>query len=191
MMNDIDIKSLWGGQQVPAANLSAIRKKIRNFRLHRIGEAYAVIVLMISAIALGATIWICWTPLLAVTKVGIVLVSVGLILPVLSYGRLLHLYYGLKADSANIDYMDSLLKIKKQEHRQQHVVLDLYFSFLSLGLALYSYEYTFSHSFYRGVIAYSALLLWISLNWFVFRPYIVKKRNRRFSDFVRCIEKLF
>lgn len=63
MMNDIDIKSLWKGQQAPVADLSAIRKKIKRFRLRRIGEAYAVIMLMILAIVFGAVIWICWTPL--------------------------------------------------------------------------------------------------------------------------------
>ena len=88
MMSDIDIKSLWKGQQAPVADLSAIRKKIKRFRLRRIGEAYAVITLMILAIVFGAVIWICWTPLLTVTKVGITLLSIGFMLPALSYGRL-------------------------------------------------------------------------------------------------------
>ena len=127
-------------------------------------------------------------PLLSVTKAGIILLSIGFMLPVLSYGRLLRLYYGLKTDCSNVDYMSNLLKIKKQEHRQQHIVLNLYFLFLSLGFSLYTYEYTFHHSSPRGIIAYSVLLSWISLNWFVFRPYIIKKRNRRFSKLVKCIE---
>ena len=119
-MNDIDIKSLWKGQQAPVADLSVIRKKIKRFRLRRIGEAYAVITLMILAIVFGAIIWICWTPLLTVTKMGIILLSIGFMLPALSYGRLLRLYYGLKIDSNNIDYIDNLLRIKKREYRQQH-----------------------------------------------------------------------
>lgn len=94
MMNDIDIESLWKGQQTTVADLSAIRKKIKCFRLRRIGEAYAAIMLMILAIVFVTVIWICWTPLLTVTKVGVTLVSIGFMLPVLSYGRLLRLYYG-------------------------------------------------------------------------------------------------
>ena len=109
-------------------------------------------------------------------------------LPALSYGRLLRLYYGLKIDSNNIDYIDNLLRIKKREYRQQHLILDLYFFFLSIGFALYGYEYTFFHSFYWGIIAYSILLLWIALNWFVFRPRIIRKRNHKFYDFMRYIE---
>ena len=173
MMNDIDIKSLWKGQQAPVADLSVIRKKIKRFRLRRIGEAYAVITLMILAIVFGAIIWICWTPLLTVTKMGIILLSIGFMLPALSYGRLLRLYYGLKIDSNNIDYIDNLLRIKKREYRQQHLILDLYFFFLSIGFALYGY---------------SILLLWIALNWFVFRPRIIRKRNHKFYDFMRYIE---
>lgn len=188
MMNDIDIKSLWKKQQTPALDLSAIRKKIRHFRLRRLGESYAVIILMTSAIGLGMVVWIYWTPLLTLTKTGIALLSVGFLLPVLSYGRQLHLYYGLKPDCSNSNYMKKLLKIKKQEYHQQHIVLDLYFLLLSLGFSLYMYEYTFFHSTCRGITAYSALALWICLNWFVFRPYIIKKRNRKFADFVKDIE---
>ena len=47
MKNDIDIKSLWKGQQVPVIDLSAVRKKIKYFRLRRMGESCAVIMLMI------------------------------------------------------------------------------------------------------------------------------------------------
>lgn len=175
MKNDIDIKSLWKGQQVPVIDLSAVRKKIKYFRLRRMGESCAVIMLMMLASASGVTVWIHWPPLLSVTKAGIILLSMGFMLPVLSYGRLLRLYYGLKTDCSNVDYMSNLLKIKKQEHRQQHIVLNLYFLVLSLGFSLYTYEYTFHHSSPRGIIAYSVLLSWISLNWFVFRPYIIKK----------------
>ena len=94
----------------------------------------------------------------------------------------------LKIDSPNIDYIDNLLRIKKREYRQQHLILNLYFFFLSIGFALYGYEYTFFHSFYWGIIAYSILLLWIALNWFVFRPRIIRKRNHKFYDFMRYIE---
>lgn len=187
-MNETDIKSLWKGQQIPAIDLSAMHKKIKSFRLRRIGESCAVIVLMILAIASGMIVWMCWTPLLAVTKAGIVVLSAGFILPLLSYGRLIRLYYGLKADCSNIDYMDSLLKIKKQEHRQHNTVLNWYFLLLSAGFSCYIYEYTFYRSCQWGIIAYSLLFFWISLNWFVFRPRIIKKRNGKFSDFVKDIE---
>ena len=182
MKNDIDIKSLWKGQQIPVIDLSAVRKKIKYFRLRRMGESCAVIMLMMLASASGVTVWIHWPPLLSVTKAGIILLSIGFMLPALSYGRLLRLYYGLKTDCSNVDYMSNLLKIKKQEHRQQHIVLNLYFLFLSLGFSLYTYEYTFHHSSPRGIIAYSVLLSWISLNWFVFRPYIIKNATAGFPN---------
>lgn len=117
MMNDTDLRNLWKGQQIPAVDLSAIRKKIRYFKLRRIGESYAIIILMILVIAFGVMIWIHWTPLLTVTKMGIILLTTGFILPILSYGKLLRLYHGLKIDSSNVDYMNRILKIKRQEYR--------------------------------------------------------------------------
>lgn len=87
-----------------------------------------------------------------------------------------------------VDYMNRLLEIKRQEHRQLHIVLDLYFMFLSSGFSLYIYEYTFCRSSCLGIVAYSLLFLWISINWFVFRPYMIRKRNRKFSDLIKNIE---
>ena len=188
MMNDTDLRNFWEGQQTPVVDLSAIHKKIKYFKLRRIGESYAIIILMILAIAFGMMIWIHWTPLLTVTKMGIILLTTGFMLPILSYGKLLFLYHRLKIDNSNVDYMNRILKIKKQEYRQQHFILNLYFLFLSLGFVLYCYEYTFYRSFYWGIIAYSILLLWITLNWFVLRRSMIKKRHRKFSDFMNLVE---
>lgn len=188
MMNDNDMKSLWLGQQVPAADLSVVRHKIRYFRLCRVGEACVVIVLMALVIAFGLFIWMHWTPLLAVTKVGIVLLAVGCILPVLSYSRQLYLYQRLRIDSSNVDYTNGLLNIKRLEFRQQPVVLTLYFVLLSGGFGLYVYEYAFSRSLCCGIMVYVALLLWIVLNWIVIRPRVLLRRNRKFACFMKYIE---
>lgn len=188
MKSEIDIQSLWKEQQTPIADLSAIRKKIKAFRLSRIGEALAVIVLLNLAAIAGMIIWIYWTPRLISTQIGIALLFIGFTLPILSHGRLLFLYYGLKVDGTNMDYLKRLLKTKKEEYRWQTIVLNLYFLFLSFGFGLYIYEYTFCRSFFFGIIAYVVLLLWIALNWFVFRPHIIEKRNRKFDDFMKYIK---
>lgn len=187
-MNDTEIKSLWRGQPAPVAELPVMRARINRFRSRRIAEACAVILLMMAAIAFGVLIWTCWPPQLILTRVGIVLACAGFMLPVWSYGRALSLYYGLNPDCSNRDYMARLSKIRRTEYKRQHVVLNLYFLLLSSGFALYTYEYAFSRSWRFGVVACSVLLLWIALNWFVLRPHLLKRRNRRFAEFERWIE---
>ena len=58
----MDMRALWKGQPAPVADLDAMRRRIRRFALRRIGEACAVIVLMMAAIAAGVLIWTCWPP---------------------------------------------------------------------------------------------------------------------------------
>ena len=89
----MDMRALWKGQPAPVADLDAMRKRIRRFALRRIGEACAVIVLMMAAIAAGVLIWTCWPPRLLLTRVGIVLTYASLTLPAWSYGRVLRLYF--------------------------------------------------------------------------------------------------
>lgn len=187
---EMDLKSLWNARKIPVADLSSVRKQVRRFRWHRLMEVSAIIILTISVMALGVVVWVCWTPQLVVTKIGIVLVTIAFVLSVLSHGRSLYLYYGLNEHCTGINYVNRLLAIKRQEIRLQRIVLSLYFLFLSLGFGLYGYEYTFYRSTVIGVVSYTLLSAWIALNWFVLRPRMLKKRNRRFSDCISHIEKI-
>ena len=63
-------------------------------------------------------------------------------------------------------------------------MLTAYFVLLSLGLCLYMYEYTFARSWPTGIAAYVGLAGWIALNWFYFRPRILRKDKQRLEQFI-------
>lgn len=189
MKNDIDIKTLWDNQQVPPADFSLVRRKIEHFRLRRMIDSAAIVILMLSVIALGLFIWIYWPPQLMTTKIGFILSLSGFMLPLLSFGWLLHLYHKLKKDRPCAVYLEYFSVLKKQENRQQNIILNAYFILLSIGLSFYMYEYTFFRSWQKGAIAYTILLAWIALNWFVFRPRLIKKRKHQFADLMKDIEE--
>lgn len=188
MKSDVDIKTLWDNQQVPPADFSLVRRKIERFRLRRIIDSAAIVILMLSVIALGLFIWIYWPPQLITTKIGLILSLSSFMLPILSFGWLLYLYHKLKKDRPCGVYLEHLSALKKQENRQQNIILNAYFLLLSVGLTFYMYEYTFFQSWQKGAIAYAILLVWIALNWFVFRPRLIKKRKRQFADLMKDIE---
>lgn len=188
MKSDVDIKTLWDNQQVPPADFSLVRRKIERFRLRRIIDSAAIVILMLSVIALGLFIWIYWPPQLITTKIGLILSLSGFMLPLLSFGWLLYLYHKLKKDRPCAVYLEHFSALKKQENRQQNIILNAYFLLLSVGLTFYMYEYTFFQSWQKGAIAYAILLAWIALNWFVFRPRLIKKRKREFADLMKDIE---
>ena len=85
----MDMRALWKGQPAPVADLDAMRRRIRRFALRRIGEACAVIVLMMAAIAAGGRICTCWPPGPLLTRLGLVLACRGVMLPVWSFARVL------------------------------------------------------------------------------------------------------
>lgn len=188
MKSDVDIKTLWDNQQVPPADFSLVRRKIERFRLRRIIDSAAIVILMLSVIALGLFIWIYWPPQLITTKIGLILSLSSFMLPLLSFGWLLYLYHKLKKDRPCAVYLEHLSALKKQENRQQNIILNAYFLLLSVGLTFYMYEYTFFQSWQKGAIAYAILLAWIALNWFVLRPRLIKKRKRQFAELMKDIE---
>ena len=46
------------------------------------------------------------------------------------------------------------------------------------------YEYTFARSWPTGIVAYVGLAGWIALNWFYFRPRILRKDKQRLEQFI-------
>lgn len=189
MKNEMDLKSLWNAPQTPVPSVSDIRKKAKRFRLRGLIEVWITISLLVAALLFGWVIWICWTPQFLITHIGMVLLTIGFTIPSVANGKRLYLYYHLREDCTSTDYINQLLRIKEVERKQQYLVINLYFLFLSLGFGLYMYEYTFPVSIIHGSISYFLFFIWIALNRFLFRPYIIRKWEERYSEFLHYIRK--
>ena len=67
-------------------------------------------------------------------------------------------------------------------------MMNLYFILLSLGIALYMYEYTQRMSTFWGIFTYAITSIWILFNWFYLRPKQIKKQRAKLDAIIAKFE---
>jgi hypothetical protein len=71
----------------------------------------------------------------------------------------------------------------------QKTGISIYFILLSLGIALYMFEFA-DRNWRYGVFFYGFTGGWILLNWFYFRPRMIRKQNQKVKALLNDAERL-
>jgi hypothetical protein len=61
--------------------------------------------------------------------------------------------------------------------------------FVSTGLLLYLYEGVYKNVI-LCIISYSLLIVWLLINWFIFRPKMFKRQTKKYHDILKKVEKI-
>ena len=161
MKSDIDIKELWRKQAVPFADCSGLFKEVNHFKRKKVLELIGI--------------------LLTIVAMGTVAVFTHKMIP---------LYRIVDEEQSNREYLNELLAVRRKENFMQTKLMNFYFISLSVGIGLYMYEHIQESSLQFRVVAYSVFLLWVGLNWFVFRPRIIRRNRQRLDSLIVRVERI-
>jgi hypothetical protein len=89
--------------------------------------------------------------------------------------------------SSSHDYLEQLIRIKRKQEFLNKVMINIYFTMLSIGLFLYFQQFTPRMSVWGDILTYGLSFGWIALAWFYLRPRGIKKKQKPLND---MIEKL-
>lgn len=190
MDTDKDFKELWNKQPVPAMDRSEVLKKTDHYKRAELKKKTVLNILLLLIVLFIFIIGFCCNSLVVTTKAGIILSVLPILMAVFFNSKMIPLYKVCDESQSNLDYLNNLLLIKKREKTMQTRVMGFYFILLSIGIGLYMYEFTFMKSVTWGTIAYVIWVLWVALNWFIFRPKVIKKNNLRITILIQQLEKL-
>lgn len=184
------LKELWSKQSMQPPQLSDIYDKLKEMRRKKIWTLLAVNFLMVLTICGVIFIWLHFQPRFIMTKIGIVITILGIILYLLAYNQLLPFLLKINDDKSSHDYLVSLLNIRKRQKYLQTKMLGIYFLTLSVGICIYLFEYVSMMPFPWSIIAYAFTVIWIAFNWFVLRPKIILKENAKLDNLIENVEKI-
>ena len=187
MKSDIDIKELWRKQAVPFADCSGLFKEVNHFKRKKVLELIVLNAVLWMTICFVAFVWIYFKPQLLVTKIGILLTIVAMGTVAVFTHKMIPLYRIVDEEQSNREYLNELLAVRRKENFMQTKLMNFYFISLSVGIGLYMYEHIQESSLQFRVVAYSVFLLWVGLNWFVFRPRIIRRNRRQVQTKNRCV----
>lgn len=190
METNLDLKKIWGKQYIPIIDVQEVLKKIEVYKRAKIKKAVMLNVILFFTILFILFIWIYFKPQFISTKIGIVLTVVAMLIVIFFNSKMKNTLSKVNENQSNEAYLKNLKIIKLHENRIQTKVMSVYFVLLSLGIMLYIYEYLSKMTLIIQSVFCLALVLWISFNWFVLRPRIIKKNQREINDLIEQLERI-
>ncbi|MCC3216501.1 hypothetical protein LIV57_14640 [Chryseobacterium sp. X308] len=190
MDSNIDFKNIWKQQSSGKPDLDALLGKLKKFRNQNLRRLIFANIGLIATSLLILFIWYRYQPEMITTKIGIVLVVLGMVIFLLAYNKMFMVFYKIDQTQSNNEYLQSLYAVKSKQKFMQTTILNLYFVMLFLGICLYMYEYTSRMTLSSGILAYALTSVWIAFNWFYLRPRTIKKQQGKLDELINKFEEI-
>lgn len=190
-MTETNFKALWQKQKTPeqlnSKEIVAIAKKSQ--KKTRIKLLLGNLLLFVTILFITGIV-LYFKPKMITTKLGTILVIVAIVIQLIASTNLISLIKESDSQTDTAVYLKQLLLIRKKQALLQSKIMALYFILLGLGIALYMIEYTLRMSVTAAVLIYGITSLWIAINWFYFRPRIIKKQQQKLNDSIAALESM-
>src|SRR3970040_296871 len=188
MSDNINFKDIWAKQTSVAPNSEILISEIKKMKQSNLRKLVLTNLLLIATSIFIILIWIYFQPQLITTKIGIMLIILAMVIFLFAYNKSYSLFKSHMNSQSNSDYLKDLLAIKAKQRFMETTMMNLYFILLSLGIALYMYEYTQRMSTFWVIFTYAITSIWILFNWFYLRPKQIKKQRAKLDAIIAKFE---
>ncbi|GEJ45212.1 MULTISPECIES: hypothetical protein [unclassified Chryseobacterium] len=190
MDTNIDFKNIWKQQTSNKPNMEELLGKLKKFRNQNLRRLVFANIGLIATSLLILFIWYRYQPEMITTKIGIVLVVLGMVIFLLAYNKMFMVFYKIDQTQSNNEYLQSLYVVKNKQKFMQTTILNIYFIMLFLGICFYMYEYTSRMTLGAGILTYTVTSAWIAFNWFYLRPRTIKKQQGKIDELINKFEEI-
>ncbi|EFK36322.1 Uncharacterised protein [Chryseobacterium gleum] len=190
MDSNIDFKNIWKQQTSNKPNMEELLGKLKKFRNQNLRRLVFANIGLIATSLLILFIWYHYQPEMITTKIGIVLVVLGMVIFLLAYNKMFMVFYKIDQTQSNNEYLQNLYVVKNKQKFMQTTILNLYFIMLFLGICFYMYEYTSRMTLGSAILTYAVTSAWIAFNWFYLRPRTIKKQQGKLDELINKFEEI-
>ncbi|WP_312286367.1 hypothetical protein [Chryseobacterium gleum] len=190
MDSNIDFKNIWKQQTSSKPNMEELLGKLKKFRNQNLRRLVFANIGLIATSLLILFIWYRYQPEMITTKIGIVLVVLGMVIFLLAYNKMFMVFYKIDQTQSNNEYLQNLYVVKNKQKLMQTTILNLYFIMLFLGICFYMYEYTSRMTLGSAILTYAVTSAWIAFNWFYLRPRTIKKQQGKLDELINKFEEI-
>lgn len=190
MDNNINFKALWSEQKLDNTNVKQIIEKIASFKKKNLRRIVLTNIALLLTSAFIIFVWLYYQPQFFSTKLGIVLCILAMAMYLWVYNKSISMFKATNEELSNQEYLKSLREIKEKQHFLHTTMLSFYYVLLSVGVALYMYEYASRMTFLWALVCYGLTAAWIALSWFYFRPKQIKKQENDLQEIIAKLENV-
>ncbi|KQT24286.1 hypothetical protein ASG22_09750 [Chryseobacterium sp. Leaf405] len=191
---NINFQDIWNKKSAEIPNITEIKSKAEKYRTKKL---FSIIFQMGCLILSSAFIIYLWNIIdfkLFTTRLGFIFVLAAIGMYIYLYSQNINIIRKINPAISNQEYLTALKKLQKQQLYMQTKGISIYFILLSLGFAVYFYEFVLRMSLFGGILSYGLTFFWMAINWFFIRPRQIRKQNAKISaviDSLEMIEKSF
>jgi hypothetical protein len=189
-MSSDNFKALWKQQSIPAADLKEVLNKAIQLKKRSRNKIIGMNLLLISTAVFIIGIAIYFHPQMISTKLGVLLVLIGIVSFVTANNIISNDLFKSNIDYSTKKYLDQFIRLKQKQEFIHKTMLTIYFILLSSGIALYLYEYASRMSATGAIATYGVTFVWIAFNWFYLRPKAIKKQQAKINEMIEMLESV-
>ncbi|RZL36913.1 MAG: hypothetical protein EOP00_29050 [Pedobacter sp.] len=187
---NFNFNELWLAQKTEQPSAKDFLLKINAYKRKNRNKIILLNLILVLTSLFIVFIWYYFQPELITTKIGMVVVILSMVIFIISQNKSFALFKKTDETENNQHYLKTLLKIKAHQQFMQTTMMNLYFVLLSLGIALYLFEYASKMSLTAGLLTYGITCLWILFNWFYLRPKQIKKEQNKLNEIIAKVENI-
>jgi hypothetical protein len=189
-MSSDNFKALWKQQSIPAADLKEVLNKAMQLKKRSRNKIIGMNLLLISTAVFIIGIVIYFHPQMISTKLGVLLVIIGIVSFVTANNIISRDLFKSNIDYSTKKYLDQFIRLKQKQEFIHKTMFTIYFILLSSGIALYLYEYASRMSAAGAITTYGVTFVWIAFNWFYLRPKAIKKQQAKMNEMIDMLESV-
>jgi hypothetical protein len=191
MSTEVDFKALWNKEEAKdmpntkdlLEKAGALKRKVRN---KLIGFNLLLLATAAYIICVGFNI----DNELLITKIGTGLIAIAIISYLVVYDQIIPVLFKSDLGSSSHEYLEQLIHIKRKQEFLNKVMINIYFSLLSVGLFLYFQQFTPRMTIGGVILTYGLSFGWIGFAWFYLRPRGIKKKQKPLNDMIEKLEAM-
>jgi len=189
MSAEVDFKALWNKEEAKdMPDTTELLKKAGSIKkMTRIKLITQTLILLVTV---GVLLWAGFRidheqP---TTIIGLLLMIVAIVSYLIVANQMLPMLLKSDLEGSSQEYLNQLIRIKRKNDFINKVMINIYFSLLSLGVFLYSLQFVAMMSSGWATFYYVMVFGWMGFSWFWSRPRGIKKKQKPLNDMIKKLE---
>lgn len=189
-MTATNFKDLWQSQNAVETNPHEIIAKAKKLQAITRRKIIIVNITLFLTMVFIIGIVLYYQPKMLLTKIGTLLVVIGIVMHIIATAKLIPLTRKSDAATNNADYLRQMLLIKKKQAFLNTTIINLYFVLLCVGIFMYMFEYALRMTLFWAIFYYAVTAFWFGFSWFYLSKRTIRKQQLQINTVIENLEKI-
>lgn len=190
METNYNFEEIWKQKTPDVLDITEIQSKADAYRKKQMLASICLILSLFMTLGVVVWVWFRFLDLHLMTKSGIILVLIALVLYIFQNFQKMKAIRRINPALNSQEYLTQMKILQRKDLYMQTKGISIYYSLLSLGMALYLFEFAKRMEFFWGIFIYVVTFGWILFGWFYIKPRTIRKQQQKMKDVISSLEKV-